>query len=197
MESLTIIPSSNSHITHSLPSSLNEPGIEANIFINRPVEEDPEYANVEPLSVYLVSVEKSQSFLPFKNSKESSLVLPLSVYISILEFFYQKWPDMKSDLEKKFKLIRRKRNPYQVNTNIHFYLSGTAYFERWFQDTFLFFKKCSTDFTPNTFHLQRGGKNIDIDPDVMFSLAQSYQGLLHILYQAGYDHPAEYEDIRS
>jgi len=195
MESLTLIPSSTSHITHSMASTLNEQGIQAHIFINRPLEEG--YSAVEPLTVYLVAVDKSELFLPFELIKDKAMIISLPVYISLLEFFHSRWPTMKLDLEKKFKLIRRKKNPYQLQTSIHIYLSGTAYFERWFQDAFLFFKKCSTDYTCNLFHLQRAGKTLDLDPEVMCALANNYQGLLHILFQAGYDHAPEYENISS
>jgi hypothetical protein len=195
MESITLIPSATSHITHSMASTLNEQGIQAHIFISKPLEE--EYADVEPMSVYLITAGKSELFLPFHTIKDKALVLSLPVYIALLEYFHQHWPLFKLDLEKKFKLIRRKKNPYQLHASIHFYLSGTAYFERWFQDAFLFFKKCSTDFTTNMFHLQRASKTLDLDPEVMYALAQNYQGLLNILYQAGYNHVPEYEEIRS
>ena len=92
-------------------------------------------------------------------------------------------------------VIRRKKNPYQVDASIHFYLSGTAYFEKWFDDAFLYFKKSSTDFTANAFYLQRAGKTLALDPDVMYALAGNYQALLEMLFQAGYNHPPDYENI--
>ena len=195
MESVTLIPSTNSHITHTMGSTINEQGIQAHIFISRPVEE--EYGAIEPLSVYLVTVDKAEHFAPFHLVKEKAFVISLPVYISLLEFFYQSWASMKTDMEKKFKLIRRKKNPYQVDASIHFYLSGTAYFERWFNDTFLMFKKCSTDFTQPFFRLQRNAITFHFNPDVMAALAANYQSLLNILYQAGYDNVPDYEQISS
>ena len=193
MEFVALVPSETSHITHSLASTINEQGIQANIFISKPVEED--YTDVEPLSVYLLTVDKGEHFAQFPVCKEKAMVISLPVYINLLEFFYLKWPSMKVDVEKKFKLIRRKKNPYQVDASIHFYLSGTAYFEKWFDDAFLYFKKSSTDFTPNAFYLQRAGKTLALDPDVMYALASNYQALLEMLFQAGYNHPTDYQNI--
>jgi hypothetical protein len=195
METFTIIPSSTSHITHTMGSGPSDEGIQAHIFIEKPVED--EYKDIEPLTVYLVGVNKNEIFPSFALSKEDATVIPLSVYIQLLKFFNQSWPTMKSDLEKKFKLIRRKKNPYEINASVHFYLSGTAYFERWFDDTFLYLKKCSTDFTPYEFHLQRAGKSLQLNPDVMCALSQNYRFLVNILFQAGYDHGPDYENIQS
>jgi len=190
---VTLIPSTNSHITHTMGSTINEQGIQAHIFINRPVEE--EYADIQPLSVYLVTVDKAEHFLPFPSVKDKALVIPLAVYINLLEFFHLRWHSIKTEVEKKFKLIRRKKNPYQIDTCIHFYLSGTVYFERWFNDVFLCFKKCSTDFTPLFISLQRASNIMNVDPEVLAALAASYENLLNILYQAGYNHQSDYEPI--
>ena len=118
MESLTLIPSSTSHITHSMASTLNEQGIQAHIFINRPLEEG--YSAVEPLTVYLVAVDKSELFLPFELIKDKAMIISLPVYISLLEFFHSRWPTMKLDLEKKFKLIRRKKTPINFKRQFTF-----------------------------------------------------------------------------
>lgn len=197
MDSFTVVPSASSHITHSMFSNPLSPGIQAHIFIEKPENED-EYGSIEPLTVYLTGVEKGQIFLPFSAIKNDAIVVPLPTYIRILKFFYQSWPNMKIDLEKTFKLIRRKNNPYRINDSIHFYHSGTAYFERWFDDIFVYLKKCSTDYTPLQVQFQRAGKAaLQLDPDVLCALSQSYQGLLHILFQVGYDHGPDYENIQS
>jgi hypothetical protein len=185
MDAFAIVPSINSHITHSMSSTVTEQGIQANIFIERP--EEPDYETIQPYSVHLVIAEKGLMFKKFKTARKEAVVLALPVYIQLLDFFQTTWPAIKAEMEATFRNIRKRNIPCEVASTIHFYLSGTAYYEKWFGDTFLHFKKCSTDFTQGYFHLQRGGKSLLLNPEVMFALAQSKETLVQILYKSGYN----------
>jgi hypothetical protein len=186
MDSFTIVPSPTSHIVHSETSRMNEEGIQAHIFIEKPL--DSTYESVEPNSVHLTTCIKGGTFEKFKLIKEENkLVMTLPVYLCLLEFFQVTWPTLKIEIEKKFKLIRRKNYPYELHSQIHFYHSGTAYYERWIGDVFLHYKKCSTDFTAGKVHLRQGGKSLVVNPNVMQTLSNTRSNLLETLYSAGYN----------
>ena len=185
MDSFDIIPSINSHITHSELSKVTAMGIEAHIFIDKP--DDKEFENVLPNTVYLVTVDKGAMLRKFKAVRDEAFILPLAMYFEILTFFQHVWPVMKLEMEEKFKQIRRRNCPYEVTPAIHFYHNGTAYYERWFEDIFMHFKKASTDYTHGYFQLQRGSSSIHLDPEVMCELAKSREGLQCVLLRSGYN----------
>jgi hypothetical protein len=126
-------------------------------------------------------------FKKFQLVRAEALSVSLEVYFNLLEFFHTTWPSIKIEMEKKFKQVRKKNHPCAISTAIHFYLSGTAYFEKWFDDSFLHFKKCSTDYTQTRCYLQRGQKSINFNPDSFAGLAASRSDLLEILVASGYN----------
>jgi len=196
MESFHIAPSANAHIIHSKPSKFQEEGIQANIFIEKPA--DSGYENVEPNSVHLIVAPKGQTFKQFKIVKdEEKLVFGISVYLDLLAFFETDWLKFKTDMDKKFKVIKKKMSPIECHADIHFYLHATAYYERWFGDVFLHFKKSSTDPTAGNVYLQHGSKFIMINPDVMQELAKSRLALVDVLFKAGYNENIVMVEIQS
>jgi hypothetical protein len=196
MESFKISPSSTSHITHTRSAKINEEGIQAHIFIGKPLDDG--YESVEPNTVHLVMAPKGQMFKKFKNVGEhEKLILTLAVYLNLLEFFETSWVGLKTEIEKKFKIVRKKNQPLELHSDIHFYLSATAYYERWFDDIFLHFKKCSTDFTAGQIFLQQGGKSLTVNPEVMHGLALSRSSLFDILLKAGYNDNTLYAEMQS
>ena len=137
-------------------------------------------------------------FKDFKNvSEDEKLVFGLSVYLEILAFFETDWLNFKIEMEKKFKMVKKKNTPIECHADIHFYLSATAYYERWFGDVFLHFKKSSTDNTPGNVYLQHGGKFIMINPDVMHQLSKSRLALVDVLFKAGYNENVVMVEIQS
>jgi len=187
MESfLQVIPSSTSRITHSRASKVTECGMQANIFIDAPT--DSEFTNVAQNSVHIVMVPKGQAFKKFQNiDEEEKIVTAISTYLTILEFFETQWGELQFEMEKKFKCVRKKNYPTELHSDIHFYLSATAYYERWFDNVFMHFKKTSTDFTGGQVFFQQGGKAIMIAPDIVQSLSLSRLQLLDVLRKAGYN----------
>ena len=197
MESFKIAPASNAHISHFKGSRFDLQGIQAHIFIEKPPESG--YENVEPNSVHLVTAPKGQVFKQFKNvPEEEKLVFGLSTYLEMLAFFETDWNNFKAEMEKKFKTIKKKNGPgVECHADIHFYLHATAYYERWFGDVFLHFKKSSTDPTAGIVYLQHGGKFIMINPDVMHDLSKSRLALVDVLFKAGYNENVVMVEIQS
>ena len=115
------------------------------------------------------------------------MILSIPMYINLLQFFKVTWPEVKERMEKQFKRIRKRTMPIEVDSHIHFMLEGSVCYECWINDAFLHFKKGSTDFTANVFHVQRNNKSVLMNPDVMNELAQSADTLVDFLYRAGYN----------
>jgi hypothetical protein len=184
--SFKIAPSYNAHIIHMKASKFDEEGVQANIFIEKP--SDSGYENVEPNTVHLLTSPKGLSFKPFKEvGEDEKIVFGLAVYLEILAFFETDWLQFKLEMEKKFKVVKKKVAPIECHPDIYFYLSATAYYERWFGDVFLHFKKMSNDPTPGSVYLQHGSKFIMINPDVMHELSKSRLALVNLLFKAGYN----------
>ena len=183
--SFKFIPSVDAHITHSFYGNLTQHGIQSHIFITTP--EEAEFKTVLPNSVYIAVTSVGALFKKFTLARTEALVVSLEVYFHLLEFFHTTWPTIRVEMEKKFKEVRKKNHPCAISTAIHFYLSGTVYFEKWFGDSFLHFKKCSTDFTQTTCYLQRGQKCIHFNPEAFAKLAVDHADLLTILVACGYN----------
>jgi hypothetical protein len=197
MESFRIAPASNAHISHSKAAKFNEEGIQANIFIDKPTE--PGYENVEPNSVHLTTSPKGQAFKLFKDIQDGQkIVFGLSVYLELLAFFETEWIPFKTEMEQKFRTIKQKWGPgIECHSDIHFYLSATAHYERWFGSVFLHYKKSSTDPTAGAVYLQNSGTFIMINPDVMHELSKSRLALVDVLFKAGYNENIVMVEIQS
>ena len=197
METFKIAPASNAHIVHFKGSKYELPGIQAHIFIEKPTEAG--YENVEPNSVHLVTAPKGQVFKQFKHvPEEEKLIFSLSTYLELIAFFETDWINFKIDMEKKFKTIKNKNGPgLECHTDIYFFLHATAYYERWFGDVFLHFKKSSTDPTAGNVYLQHASKFIMINPDVMHDLSKSRLALVDVLFKAGYNENVVMVEIQS
>lgn len=183
---LKIVPSINAHITHTKLSKIYEEGIQANIFIERPVEEG--FECVQPKSVYLIASPKGLAPPKFKSlTSDQHFRLTIATYLNLLEFFEVTWPDVKLEIEKKFKQLKKKNSAYELHADIHFYHNATAYYEHWLDDLFIYFKKCTTSTDNGQLFLQQGGQSLVLNPDVLHALSKSRSQLADVLFKAGYN----------
>jgi hypothetical protein len=183
-QAFTVVPLATSQIIHSKLSTFTTDGFQANIFIDKPTP--VEYDFVQPNSVYLITAKKNCPFEPFLESHEKAVVISIPMYINLLEFFKSTWPKVKERMEKQFKKIRQGTMPIEVEPHIQFMLEASVCYESWINDAFLYFKKSSADFSPNTIHLQRDDKSILVNAEVMNELSQSAESLVDFLYRAGF-----------
>jgi len=183
---LRIVPSINAHITHTKLAKLQEEGIQANIFIERPPEEG--FECVQPNSVYLVASLKGVAPPKFKSlTPDQHFRVSIATYLNLLQFFEMGWPNVKIDIEKKFKQLKKKNSAYELHADIHFYNNATVYYERWIDDLFIYFKKCSSSTDPGQFFLQQGAQSLALNPDVLHALSKSRSQLADVLFKAGYN----------
>ena len=185
-QSLTLSPTEKSLIRHSLLPTMNEKGLEATIFIEKPNES--KYAFVESNSVYVTTCDENKAFDEFIYSSETAVILTIPMYISILTFFKNVWPDIQKNCESNFAKIRSELVPFQVTPYIHFTLSAVCNYEANIEDVSLLFEKRTEDKElPNLFRLHRNGRSIWLNAENMRSLAEvSLQHLVNTLYKAGY-----------
>jgi hypothetical protein len=183
---LKIVPSINAHITHTKLSKIYEEGIQANIFIEKPPEEG--FESVQPKSVYLIACPKGLAPPKFKTlTPDQHFRLSIATYMNLLEFFELTWPNVKLEIEKKFKQLKKKNSAYELHADIHFYHNATAYYEHWLDDLFIYFKKCTTSTDNGQLFLQQGGQSLVLNPDVLHALSKSRSQLADVLFKAGYN----------
>jgi hypothetical protein len=190
VESCNVSPSRSSLITHTYMSTNTEKGIQATIFIQPP--KNPNYKYVQPNSVYLTTCKENQPFDEFIYSSQEAVVLTIPMYITLLQFFRAKWPEMKKNVDIQFTKLRNETLPIRLDPYIHFSLEALCHYEMAIEDAFLDFKKSTDDddAKANVFYLERNGKAVWLNADTMQKFAEaSVESLVNTLYKAGYVDP--------
>ena len=187
---LQVIPETDSPITHQMSSSNKQGGIQASIFLKRPhaffyrdtLDDDDEE------TVYLTSTNIAEFFEPFFISKNYALIMTLGVYLNILRFMKDSWPEILKAIKDKIFLLQNPCFPVQLAHNITLLSEGNVVFVRWFDECFLFYFESSKDKpgTQRLIHLQIKNKSIQLEPEVLYNMSLKYDALLNILTRAGY-----------
>lgn len=182
-------PSRKSPITHAVSSTLFEPGHMAYIFIDKPnPKESLEFAveGVFPDSVYLISTGIGKNFLPFPNIMDEAFKINILTYLDILKFFRDDWPAIRKEADHVIKTMRTMNLPIKISNTLHFSMSGTVVFQKWFdQAVFLMYKQDSHNFVTKSYiQLSKNTKTINLHPDVMYLLAQDLGPLVETLFRA-------------
>ncbi len=186
---LQVIPEVDSPITHSMGSSDKSGGIQASIVLKRPEPffYDDYFADDDQV-VYLTSSNEAEFFDPLFIAKEKALVITIGVYLNILKFMQDSWPEIKKAIKDKILLLQDKSFPLRLAPNVTMVSDGHVVYERWFDQCFFFYFESSND-APNQkrlIHLQVQNKSVQLEPDVLYNMSFQYEMLLNILTRAGY-----------
>jgi hypothetical protein len=187
---LQVIPETDSPITHNMSSNDKLGGIQATIFLKRPkpffyhdiLDDDNEEI------VYLTATNVAEFFEPFFISKENALVMTLGVYLNILRFMKESWPEILKAIKDKICLLKNPCFPLKLAHNINLLSEGNVVYERWFDECFFFYYESSKDVpgTKRLIHLQIRNKSVQVEPEVLYNMSFQYESLLNIVTRAGY-----------
>ena len=190
---IQVVPETDSPITHQMSSNHKEGGIQATIFLKRQepffyhdiLEDDDEER------VYLTSSNIAEFFQPFFLTKDNALIMTLGVYLNILKFMKESWPEIFKAIQDKISLLKDHTYPLTLAKNVTFASDGHVVYERWFDECFFFYFESSKDGpgTKRFIHLQIQNKSIQLEPDVLFNMSYQLDPLLNILTRAGYKYP--------
>jgi hypothetical protein len=113
--------------------------------------------------------------------------MSIQVYLDLLQFFAYAWNIVERKMKKYTKRIRKIALPEPKDPHFITHMSGTAEYQRWFDDVFFICRQYSTEVVPAPYlHLQRAGKSLQLDPNVMRQLAADAKNLILALRCAGY-----------
>ena len=137
---LQVIPEVDSPITHSMGSSDKSGGIQASIVLKRPEPffYDDYFADDDQV-VYLTSSNEAEFFDPLFIAKEKALVITIGVYLNILKFMQDSWPEIKKAIKDKILLLQDKSFPLRLAPNVTMASDGHVVYERWFDQCFFFY----------------------------------------------------------
>jgi hypothetical protein len=185
---MQVLPEKKSPITHAVGSDLHTGGLQATIFYDNPEDSDDTLMENEP-TVYLSATKKGEFFQPFATSKHTALIMPLGIYLSLLQFMQQEWKNVETLLDKKIKVMKNVSFPKMCQKNISFLSHGTVVYERWFNLLFFHYKKSSQEEISKCVHLQIQNVSIEVELDVLYTLSLQFDSLLEILTRIGYKYP--------
>ena len=187
---IQVVPEADSPITHQMSSNHKEGGIQAVIFLKRHepffyhdiLEDDDEER------VYLTSSNVAEFFQPFFLTKDNALIMTLGVYLNILKFMKESWPEILKAIQDKISLLKDHTYPLKLAQNVTFVSDGHVVYERWFDECFFFYFESSKDArdTKRFIHLQIQNKSVQLEPDVLYNMSFQYDALLNIVTRAGY-----------
>ena len=187
---LYVTPETDSPIFHTMSSSEKQGGIQATIFLKRPpiLFFYDIYNDDNEETVYLSSTNKGEFFDPIFVSKNEAVVMTLGVYLSILKFMKESWPDISQAIREKVSLLSDQSFPVKLAKNVTFCSDGHVVYERWFDECFFHYFESSSDKPEKKrlIHLQIQNKSIQVEPDVLHNMSFQFEALLNIVTRAGY-----------
>ena len=185
-------------VVHSLKSTSTHQGIEAIIFIESPKSfKGVELIDVAPNTVFLSKVEPKENFLPFSETVEKAIQMPIQVYLNFLLFLQTTWPNIESTMNAHIKEMRTKTSGVPSDSRIHIYMQGSCVYQHWFNDVFFHAIRKTHDYTRHNskIHLQKENKSFEFDGAILSHLSSNLENLIFILKQSGYVFPPSISQV--
>ena len=175
---------------HALHSTSSSPGIQVTLVVQpREFYEgvDPDY--LVPNTAYLSIVEKNEEFVPFYNSLQTALAMPIQVYLELLLFFETVWPKIENEMKDQLMSLYRNTKKFAINNmeiGIKSKLRTTCVYEHWF-DTIYLQAVRTTDQRHQAIHIQRCHTSVKLDSNLWREMSSNRLNLIKALKERNYN----------
>jgi len=178
-----VVPDRNSLMINRIEANENDLGHSAWIFTDitnlPPIEEFG--VPLESDTVYFVTVPESTSFPAFNVLYDLCLMLPIHLYLLILEYFKHDWPKIHTAFITMIDQMQSRSMPVMIEPSLYFYMDGEVEHVIDIKDAKIVTRIDSKNESRRfNMEISRHGITIEINPNVMQQLSKNLVTLAKI-----------------
>lgn len=177
----------NLPIVQEITATSDTHGIQTTLFLQSVPPNDLIKTVVRSNTAYLTTTDPgTKEFAPFDLNTKPVLKMPIELYLELLNFFAETWPEVEKEIEKTCTKIRNMKAPKTKTENLEINLEGSCDYQTWFDDIFFHYHKTSHNYYHQHIVLAQGKTKLLVDPNVMKDLAKHHDAVVVSLYTRKY-----------